>query len=200
MAPTPGTTVRRKKKVQEFMALGVADTRNDTVLARRFTILPVTALVAAGLLLAACAKPASQASAGNGDGLDGIAPAAGNGEAAAAPAPDSSPPGPPGSGIAGGEPYVVIRFPDSSVDYQSSLAEAVRRAKERKPNLAFDLVALTPPAQSADDLADAAKEAQDRAQGVVKSLGGMGIPADHVNIVTWTGQSTDVDEIRLYIR
>jgi hypothetical protein len=34
----------------------------------------------------------------------------------------------------------------------------------------------------------------------VKSLGGMGIPADRVNIVTWTGQSTDVDEIRLYIR
>jgi hypothetical protein len=159
-------------------------------------------LIAAGLLLGACTHPASQASAGNGAGLDGIAPAAGNAEEAAstAPAPDTSQPGPPGSGIAGGEPYVVIRFPNSSVDYQSSLAEAVRRAKERKPNLAFDLVALTPPAQSADDLADAAKKAQDRAQGVVKSLGGMGIPADRVNIVTWTGQSTDVDEIRLYIR
>jgi hypothetical protein len=184
------------------MALGVAHTRNEAALARRFMGLSAIILVAAALL-GACTHPASQASAGNGDGLDGVAPAAGGAEAAASTAvtPDTSSAGPPGSGIASGEPpYVVIRFPDSSVDYQSSLAEAVRRAKERKPNLAFDLVALTPPAQSADDLVDAAKEAQDRAQGVVNSLGGMGIPADRVNIVTWTGQASGTDEIRLYIR
>jgi hypothetical protein len=168
--------------------------------------LSVIALVAAGPALSACARTGStQSSAGNGNGagnLDAIAPAAGGADptAAAAPAPNNSPPGPPGSGIASGEPYVVIRFPDSSVDYQPSLAEAVRRAKERKPNLAFDLVALTPPAQSADDLADDTKDAQERAEAVAKSLAGMGIPADHVNIVTWTGQSTEVDEIRLYIR
>jgi hypothetical protein len=159
-------------------------------------------LIAAGLLLGACTHPASQASAGNGAGLDGIAPAAGNAEEAAstAPAPDTSQPGPPGSGIAGGEPYVVIRFPDSSVDYQSSLAEAVRRAKERKPNLAFDLVAVTPRAGTAEELADLTEQAHAEAAAVMKSLSNLGIGPERVSIMTWTGQPTDVNEIRLYIR
>ncbi len=108
--------------------------------------------------------------------------------------------GPPGSGIATGRPYVVIRFTESDVDYQPALAEAVRAAVARKPGLAFDLVAVTPAAASADDLADNAARARGQADDVMQSLAGMGIGRDRVSVASWNGLPSDVNEIRLYIR
>jgi hypothetical protein len=107
---------------------------------------------------------------------------------------------PPGSGLATGRPYVVIRFADSSVDYEKALSEAVKRAVARKPNLAFDLVAVTPQAGTADELADLTEKAHAEAASVMKSLSALGIGPERVSMMTWTGQPTDVNEIRLYIR
>ncbi len=107
---------------------------------------------------------------------------------------------PPGSGLATGRPYVVIRFTESSVDYEKALSEAVKRAVARKPNLAFDLVAVTPRAGTADELADLTEKAHAEAAAVMKSLSALGIGPERVSMMTWTGQPTDVNEIRLYIR
>jgi hypothetical protein len=107
---------------------------------------------------------------------------------------------PPGSGLATGRPYVVIRFTESNVDYEKALSEAVKRAVARKPNLAFDLVAVTPRAGTAEDLADLTEQAHSEAASVMKSLSDLGIGPDRVSVMTWTGQPTDVNEIRLYIR
>ena len=107
---------------------------------------------------------------------------------------------PPGSGLATGRPYVVIRFTDSSIDYEKTLAEAVKRAVARKPNLAFDLVAVTPRAGTADELAELTDQAHAEAAAVMKSLSALGIGPERVSMMTWTGQPTDVNEIRLYIR
>ncbi|MGH6934479.1 MAG: hypothetical protein ACREEE_18845 [Dongiaceae bacterium] len=108
--------------------------------------------------------------------------------------------GPPGSGLATGHPYVVIRFPDSSVDYQEELAIAVQRAVERRPNVAFDLVAVTPRASTVEDLAENTKKARQQAAEVLETLQSLGIGADRVSVGAWTGQPTNVNEIRLYIR
>jgi hypothetical protein len=107
---------------------------------------------------------------------------------------------PPGSGLATGRPYVVIRFTESSIDYEKTLAEAVKRAVARKPNLAFDLVAVTPRAGTADELAELTNQAHAEAEAVMKSLSALGIGPERVSMMTWTGQPTDVNEIRLYIR
>ena len=107
---------------------------------------------------------------------------------------------PPGSGLATGRPYVVIRFTESSIDYEKALSEAVKRALARKPNLAFDLVAVTPRAGTADELADLTDQAHAEAAAVMKSLSALGIGPERVSMMTWTGQPTDVNEIRLYIR
>jgi hypothetical protein len=107
---------------------------------------------------------------------------------------------PPGSGLATGRPYVVIRFTESSIDYEKTLAEAVKRAVARKPNLAFDLVAVTPRAGTADELAELTDQAHAEAAAVIKSLSALGIGPERVSMMTWTGQPTDVNEIRLYIR
>ena len=121
-------------------------------------------------------------------------------QSAAASGADASDVPPPGSGLATGRPYVVIRFTESSVDYEKALAEAVKRAVARKPNLAFDLVAVTPRAGTADELADLTEKAHAEAAAVMKSLSALGIGPERVSIMTWTGQPTDVNEIRLYIR
>ncbi len=107
---------------------------------------------------------------------------------------------PPGSGLATGRPYVVIRFTESNIDYEKALSEAVKRAVARKPNLAFDLVAVTPRAGTAEELADLTDQAHAEAAAVVKSLSALGIGPERVSVMTWTGQPTDVNEIRLYIR
>jgi hypothetical protein len=102
--------------------------------------------------------------------------------------------------LATGRPYVVIRFTESSIDYEKTLAEAVKRAVARKPNLAFDLVAVTPRAGTADELAELTDQAHAEAAAVIKSLSALGIGPERVSMMTWTGQPTDVNEIRLYIR
>jgi hypothetical protein len=106
----------------------------------------------------------------------------------------------PGSGLATGRPYVVIRFPESNVDYEKPLSEAVKRAVARKPDVAFDLVAVTPRAGTAEELADLTEQAHAEAAAVMKSLSALGIGPERVSMMTWTGQPTDVNEIRLYIR
>jgi hypothetical protein len=124
-------------------------------------------------------------------------------QAAAEPAavvPNDGAAGPPGSGLATGRPYVVIRFPESSVDYEEELATAVRRALERRPHVAFDLVAVTPRASTAEDLADDTERARQQAAEVLDFLSSLGIGADRVSVGAWTGQPTKVNEIRLYIR
>ncbi|MGH6929907.1 MAG: hypothetical protein ACREEV_16440, partial [Dongiaceae bacterium] len=103
-------------------------------------------------------------------------------------------------GLATGRAYVVIRFTEDAGDYQPALAAAVRQAVARRPNVAFDLVAVTPRAGNAEDLADDKAEAQAQAAAVMKSLADLGIGSERVSMRAWTGQPTDVNEIRLYIR
>lgn len=106
----------------------------------------------------------------------------------------------PGLGLGSKRPYVVIRFAEEAGDYQPALAEAVRRAVARRPNVAFDLVAVTPRASTAEQLADDKTAAQVQAAAVMKSLADLGIGPERVSMQAWTGQPTDVNEIRLYIR
>jgi hypothetical protein len=106
----------------------------------------------------------------------------------------------PTFGLASDRPYVVIRFTDDAGDYQPALAEAIRRAVARRPDVAFDLIAVTPRASNADDLAEDKAEAAAQAAGVMQALADLGIGPDRVTMRAWTGQPTDVNEIRLYIR
>ncbi|MGE0120903.1 MAG: hypothetical protein AB7S71_20110 [Dongiaceae bacterium] len=107
---------------------------------------------------------------------------------------------PPGSGVASGRPYVTIRFNRSNVGYEPALAAAVRRAVARRPNVAFDLVAVTPQAASAEEAESRAALAQSQAAAVMRSLAALGIGPDRVSLQSWDGPPSDVHEIRLYIR
>jgi hypothetical protein len=129
-------------------------------------------------------------------------PALAQGDVALPPAPAAVEPLPRATEaeFAGRKPYVVIRFTSSSVDYEQPLAQAVRRAVERRPEVAFDLVAVTPRASTAEELAEYTQQAAAQSAAVRRSLADLGFGPDRVRMLAWTGQPTDVNEIRLYIR
>jgi hypothetical protein len=119
-------------------------------------------------------------------------------DAGKAPAAKMANVGAPGSGIASGKPFVVIRFDKSNPDYEPALKEAVSKALAERPDAAFDLVAVAP--EAAPEGADA-KLAQANADQVLKSLMGMGLAPERVNMATATTSPTiKADEVDLYIR
>src|SRR5262245_44926080 len=123
-----------------------------------------------------------------------------SGTSAAPAAPDESTAAPPGSGIATGTPFVVIRFPNGSTEYETELAAALREAKERKPGFALDMAAVAPSADSPEALKDSTAKALGRADEVMQNLGAMGVTRVRVSLVSSSSPDADVIEIRLYIR
>ena len=160
------------------------------------------ALAAALLLaLAGCQSGGGDKAADEGTAASDAAPAGTESTESAAPAAsDESAAAPPGSGIATGKPFVVIRFPNGGTEYETELAAALRKAKERKPGFALDMAAVAPSAGSPEALKDSTAKALDRADEVMQSLGTMGVPRDRVNLVSYSSPDADVIEIRLYIR
>ena len=105
-------------------------------------------------------------------------------------------PGPAGSGIASGRPFVVIRFDNPGVEYEQQLYEAVSAALARSPNVAFDLVGAAP-ATATPEETEAARASMER---VRQSMMNMGLPANRVSISQLTDPAIESNEVRLYVR
>jgi len=105
-------------------------------------------------------------------------------------------PGPAGSGMASGRPFVVIRFDNPGVEYEQQLYEAVSAALARSPNVAFDLVGAAPATATPEDT-EAARASMER---VRQSMMNMGLPADRVSISQLTDPAIESNEVRLYVR
>jgi hypothetical protein len=158
-------------------------------------------LAIAGLLLALAGCQSDGGNATEDQGAADPAPASTESPETTAPAaPDESAAAPPGSGIATGTPFVVIRFPTGGTEYEAELAAALQEAKERKPGFALDMAAVAPSAGSPEGLAESSAVALSRADEVMQSLGTMGVPRDRVHLVSYSSPDADVIEIRLYIR
>jgi hypothetical protein len=110
------------------------------------------------------------------------------------------PSGMPGAGIATGRPLVVIRFDTESVDYESALFAAVSAALDRRPNAAFDVVAVTPAAGTQAQVAVNSNTARRNADAVLRSLASMGLPADRVSISSATSPGAQVNEVHVFVR
>jgi hypothetical protein len=106
----------------------------------------------------------------------------------------------PGAGIATGRPLVVIRFDRPDVQYQQPLYQAVSQVLQRRPNAAFDLVAVAPASGGAAQVALNSNMAQHDADQVLRSLIGMGLSADRVSVSSATSPNAQVNEVHLYVR
>ncbi len=106
----------------------------------------------------------------------------------------------PAQGAAGRRPLVVIRFDRANPQYEQALYTAVSRALERAPNASFDLVAVAPTRGGQSQAALAATSARRQAEGVMRSLGDMGLPAQRMTLSSTTSGQTQANEVHVYVR
>ena len=74
------------------------------------------------------------------------------------------------------------------------------QALARRPNAAFDLVAVAPRAAAAAQIALNSNIAQRDADQVMRSLLSMGLTADRISMSAATSPTAQVIEVQLYIR
>jgi hypothetical protein len=115
-------------------------------------------------------------------------------------APQPAPAMAPGAGMATGRPLVVIRFDRPNPDYQQALYQAVSQVLARRPNAAFDLVAVAPQTGGAAQVALNSNVAQRDADQVMRSLMSMGLTPDRISMSAATSPTAQVNEVHLYIR
>lgn len=98
---------------------------------------------------------------------------------------------------AGSKPALVtIRFDRPDVAYEEQLFGAVNEALERRPDVAFDVVAVSPPGAPASS-ATASKR---NIESVVQSLTSMGLPPDRLRLSARTLVDASGNEVRIYPR
>ena len=100
--------------------------------------------------------------------------------------------------MARGRPLVVIRFDRNNVDYQQTLYSVINRALEREPSASFDLVAVTPSKNAGQ--AAATSQARRNAEGVLRSMTGMGLPASRINLSATSSNEAQANEVHVYVR
>ncbi|HUZ72372.1 MAG TPA: hypothetical protein VMU87_05255 [Stellaceae bacterium] len=88
------------------------------------------------------------------------------------------------------KPFVVIRFERADPDYRTALYDALHGALERRPDVEFDVVAVTRDTTAAQrDLAS-----------VVHSLAAMGMPSERISLSSVAASDDATDEVRIYLR
>lgn len=96
------------------------------------------------------------------------------------------------------QPLVVIRFDQDNVNYEQALYSAVRRVLDRRPEAAFDVVAVAP--QGGQQSALGLSKARRQAERVLRSLNEMGLPPNRVSLSATTSQRANVNEVHVYVR
>ncbi len=100
----------------------------------------------------------------------------------------------------GRRPLVVIRFDRDKVPYQQALYNAVGQVLERRPDAAFDLVAVAPTSGGTARTALNSTKARRHAEEVLRSLVEMGLPPARVAISAKTSSGSKSNEVHLYLR
>jgi hypothetical protein len=90
-------------------------------------------------------------------------------------------------------PLVVIRFDKPDVAYEPALYQALSRALERRPDAVFDLVAVTPNGGNS-------AAARRNADAVMRSMAGMGLPAERVAMAAMSSPTATSPEVHVYVR
>lgn len=101
---------------------------------------------------------------------------------------------------AGRRPLVVIRFDRNDVVYQQALYNAVSRVLERRPDAAFDLVAVAPAQGDSGRQALNSTKARRHAETVMRSLMEMGLAPNRVALSGQTMAEARTTEVHLYVR
>ncbi len=102
--------------------------------------------------------------------------------------------------ITGRRPLVVIRFDKPNVAYQQAVYNAVSRVLERRPDAAFDLVAVAPTTGGPARVAVNSNKSRRYAESVLRSLVEMGLPPGRIAIAGTTSSAATTNEVHIYLR
>jgi hypothetical protein len=86
------------------------------------------------------------------------------------------------------------------VQYEQALFTAISRALERKPSAGFDLVAVAPSAGTPAQVSLATSRSRRNAEGVLRSLTNMGLPADRITLSATSNANVQGSEVHVYVR
>ncbi len=106
----------------------------------------------------------------------------------------------PASLPTGGRPLAKIKFDNPDVDYEQALYIAVNEALERYPNARFDLVAVHPAQGNAAEVAIESTRARRNAERVLRTLTGMGVPSENIDLAYDQSDAARTNEVHLYIK
>lgn len=98
------------------------------------------------------------------------------------------------------QPLVVVRFDRPNVEYEQALFTVVSSALERRPNAGFDIVAVSPSVGNSAQVALETSKARRHAEGVLRSLTAMGLPADRMTLAATSSPQAQVNEVHVYVR
>lgn len=101
---------------------------------------------------------------------------------------------------AGERALVVIRFDQPDIQYKQVLYNAVSRALERKPNATFNLVAVSSKRGNAAQAALNSTQSKRNAEGVLRTLADMGLPASRVKLSSRSSREIETNEVQIYVR
>lgn len=100
----------------------------------------------------------------------------------------------------GKKPLAIIRFNQDNVKYQQPVYAALNEAIRRNPDAEFELIAVSPETGSPADVALTSTEARQKAEGVIRTLSNMGLPASKMMVSSAKSATSDSSEVHIYVR
>ena len=114
--------------------------------------------------------------------------------------PAPAPAGGAASQVGARQPLAVIRFDRENVQYEQALFTVVGAALERRPNAAFDIVAVAPAGGDTARVALDTNRSRRNAENVLRTLTSMGLPADRMTLSATASPQAQVNEVHIYVR
>ncbi|MDR1025879.1 MAG: hypothetical protein LBL47_00635 [Lactobacillus sp.] len=108
----------------------------------------------------------------------------------------SARPAPTPATVGAGKPLFVAKFNKKDVNYKPALQNAVDGAKSKKPNVMFDVVAVSP--AGGNQLS--ATTARSKASQIFQEIVDMGVGADKVSISSRTNSNVSAPEVHVFVR
>lgn len=100
------------------------------------------------------------------------------------------------SGAVAGKPLFVAKFNKSNVNYKDGLRRAVNAAKSKKPNVVFEVVAVTPISGGAS----ARTNAQNNATTIFQEIVNMGVNAERITLSSRSSVDATSPEVQIFVK
>lgn len=99
-----------------------------------------------------------------------------------------------------GRLLALVRYNQPNVDYEQQLSTAISAALQRKSDLQFSVVAVTPMRGDPTDMATMQEEAGRHAESIKRSLVQLGLAPSRITMARTQMQEAEVPEVHVYVR